>query len=209
MASDQTFKKAVFLDRDGVLIPDIGHLSNPAQLQLLPGVSRAVKKLNHRQVPVVVVTNQSVVGRGLCSEEELEEIHLALSDLLSKDEAHITRFYFCPHHPSALVGAYKMDCECRKPKAGMFRQAAQELGINLDGSVMVGDNFTDIQAGSSVGCRTVLISDTHGPEDRQYAVGPSNHPDHIATGLDRAVDWILDTLETGAGLLKFLPQERL
>jgi len=209
MASNKTLKKAAFLDRDGVLIPDIGHLTNPAQLQLLPGVSEAVKKLNDRQVPVVVVTNQSVVGRGLCSEEELEDIHLALRDLLSIDEAHITRFYFCPHHPSAAVGVYRIDCECRKPKPGMLWQAAQELGINLAGSVMVGDNYTDIQAGSSVGCRTVLISDTHDSEDRQHTAGTSNRPDHIAAGLDSAVDWILDALGAGPGLLNGLPQGRL
>ena len=166
------------------------------------------KKLNDQQVPVVVVTNQSVVGRGLCSEEELDDIHLALRDLLGKNEAHITRFYFCPHHPSAAMGAYRLDCKCRKPKPGMLRQAARELGIDLVGSVMVGDNFTDIQAGLSVGCRTVLISDSDSAEDGRQVVETSSRPDHTAAGLDSAIDWILEALTTGPAQLNPLSQGR-
>jgi len=208
MASDKTLKKAAFLDRDGVLITDVGHLTSRAQIQLLPGVSKAVKKLNDQHVPVVVVTNQSVVGRGLCSEEELEDIHLALMDLLSKDDAQITRFYFCPHHPTAAVGRYQVDCQCRKPKPGMLRQAAQELGIDLRGSVMVGDKSSDIQAGLSAGCWTVLTSDTHDQQGGQHPVETTARPDHIAAGLDSAVDWILETLATSPEQHNPLPQGR-
>lgn len=198
MITDRKLKKAAFLDRDGVLIADVGHLTNHDQIKLLPRVPQAIKKLNDSQIPVVVVTNQSVVGRGLCSEEKLRNIHLELEDLLSKDDADITKFYFCPHHPSAAVGPYRIDCECRKPKAGMLRQAAQELGIDLAGSVMVGDNLSDIQAGLSAGCRTVLISPAIGAENRKYSSMPNYRPDHIAAELDSAIDWILDTLRVGS-----------
>lgn len=190
MPEPKVLVNAAFLDRDGVLIADTGHRTNRSHLKLLPGVAQAIKKFNNHQIPVVVITNQSVIGRGLCSEADVEDIHLGLQEILARDRAHITQFYYCPHHPNLALGKYKIDCECRKPNPGMLRQAAIDLGINLAGSVMVGDNFTDIQSGLSVGCRTVLISNGVDTEDGPYTLEDRPTPDHIAVGLGSAADWI-------------------
>lgn len=190
----------VFLDRDGVLIYDIGHLSRIEQLSLLPGAAAAVKRLNDRGVPVMVVTNQSVVARGLCSEEQVAAIHLALADRLAAGGAYITRFYYCPHHPTAGVGAYRLDCGCRKPKPGMLHQAASEMGLDLKGSVMVGDQITDLEAGWAAGCRTVLVGGSADGETRRRLATSQLQPDCIGNGLGAAVDWILQNLSAPSGV---------
>ena len=181
----------VFLDRDGVLVDDVGHLSRVDQLRVIPGAPIAVKRLNDLGIPVVVVTNQSVIGRGFCSEDQMNLIHEALAEQLSKDGAHITRFYYCPHHPTEGVSGYLIDCQCRKPKPGMLRQAAADLGLDLTGSVMIGDNFTDIDAGGEAGCRTVLVSGRSGEQPKRRTGPRQRQPDRVVDGLSAAVDWIL------------------
>ena len=188
--------RAVFLDRDGVLNREVGNLSRVEQLQLLPGVSGAVRKLNELDIPVIVVTNQSAVGRGLCSEAELGEIHVALAELLAAGGASVARFCYCPHHPTEGIGPYRMECECRKPKPGMLRQAAKDLGIDLTRSAIVGDHLSDLQAGWTAGCRTVLVTTGRGLETRKNLAGHPRQPDHIADGLAGAVDWILGSFES-------------
>lgn len=182
---------AVFLDRDGVLVDDVGHLSRVDQLSVIPGAPLAVKRLNDLGISVVVVTNQSVIGRGFCSEDQMNLIHQALAEQLSKDGAHITRFYYCPHHPTEGVGDYLLDCQCRKPKPGMLRQAAADLGLDLADSVMVGDNFTDIDAGGEAGCRTVLVTGLAGEQTKKRPASSKRQPDLVVDGLGAAVDWIL------------------
>jgi D-glycero-D-manno-heptose 1,7-bisphosphate phosphatase len=182
---------AVFLDRDGVINHEVGHLTKPEQLELLPGAAAAIKQLNDNGLPVIVVTNQSVIGRGWCAEADLERIHDALSGLLAKEEARVTRFCYCPHHPTEAIGEYLIDCDCRKPKPGMLRQAAQELGLDLAASVMVGDRIYDILAGQEAGCRTVLVSTGLGMEQRELLATAPCQPDRLSDDLGSAVDWIL------------------
>ena len=193
---------AVFLDRDGVLNHEVGHISRVEQIQLLPGVPGAVRRLNQRGIPVVVGTNQSVIGRGLCSEEDVEQIHLALQELLSDGQANIDSFYYCPHHPTEGLGRYLLDCECRKPQPGMLVRAAADLGLDLSSSVIVGDSLSDMEAGWAAGCRTVLVATGHGVETKRRMESHLRQPDYIATGLDAAIDWILDRrigLRSGSG----------
>ena len=183
---------AVFLDRDGVLNHEVGHLSRVEQIQLLPGVPGAVRRLNQRGIPVVVVTNQSVIGRGICSEEDVEQIHVAMQELLSDEQAIINNFYYCPHHPTEGIGRYLLHCDCRKPLPGMLVQAATELGFDLSASVVVGDSLSDLEAGWAAGCQTVLVATGNGAETRRRMDSHPRRPDHYATGLDEAVEWILD-----------------
>ena len=185
---------AVFLDRDGVLIDEVGHLSRIDQLNLLPGTAEAVKRLNDRGVPVVVITNQSVIGRGICSEDQVNRTHSALETMLAGCAASITRFYYCPHHPTAAIGQYLKNCDCRKPKPGMLRRAERELGLNLRRSFVVGDQITDLESGWRVGCRTVLVSTGAGLETLNELDEAPRQPDYFADGLGSAVDWILDNL---------------
>jgi D-glycero-D-manno-heptose 1,7-bisphosphate phosphatase len=151
--------KAVFLDRDGVIVADGHLLHKPEDLRILPGAAEAIAGLKHAGYVVVVVTNQTVVARGLATETEIEALHTHIqTELLKTDpRAHIDAFYFCPHHPNADVSAYRQNCECRKPRPGMLLQAAQDLQIDLQRSYMIGDRLSDITAGQAAGCFTILL----------------------------------------------------
>jgi len=154
----------MFLDRDGVIIEDVHYLSRLEQIQLIPGAGPAIRQLNEAGMPVVVVTNQSGVARGLFPESFVGECHQYLADLLRQEGARIDRFYYCPHHLEKGNVPYRLDCECRKPKPGMFLSAARDLGLDLSRSWMIGDKLSDLAAGAGVGCRTVLVRTGHGME---------------------------------------------
>lgn len=157
-------RAAVFLDRDGVIIEDVHHLSRLDQVKLVPGAGRAIRRLNEAGVPVVVVTNQSGVARGLFPESFIAEAHARLAELLAGDGACIDRFYYCPHHPDKGIEPYRVACDCRKPHPGMLLAAARDLGLILDRSWIVGDKLSDLKAGAAVGCRTILVRTGHGRE---------------------------------------------
>ena len=152
--------KAFFLDRDGVIINDRGHVYKISDIEILPGVGKAIKHLNDSGYKVVVVTNQAIVARGLCSEDDVIKANLHIQSLLDSEDARIDSFYYCPHHPS-LEGnpKYKKNCNCRKPKPGMILEGAKCFGItNLGECFMVGDKISDIEAGKKAGCKTVLVN---------------------------------------------------
>ena len=155
-------RPAIFLDRDGVVIEDTHHLSSPKQVRLVRGSAEAIRSLNRAGWPVVVVTNQSGVGRGLFTDETVDAVHAHLTDLLAGYGARITAYYHCPHHPAADVAAYRVECECRKPKAGMLLRAAAEHDLDLGRSWMVGDRDTDLEAGAAAGTRTALVRTGYG-----------------------------------------------
>ena len=152
-------RPAVFLDRDKTIIADPGYIADPRQVSLLPGAAEAIRRWNAAGFAVVVVTNQSGVARGLLTEERLAEIHQRLRDLLQADGARLDAIYYCPFldGPEAVVERYRMDSELRKPKPGMLRLAAQDLGLDLSRSWMIGDSRHDVTAGAAAGCRTILI----------------------------------------------------
>jgi D-glycero-D-manno-heptose 1,7-bisphosphate phosphatase len=157
-------RPAMFLDRDGVIIEDVHHLSRTDQMRLVPGTGAAIRRLNEAGVPVVVVTNQSGVARGLFPESFVAEAHAHLAELLARDGARIDHFEFCPHHPEKGLEAYRINCHCRKPRPGMLLRAASSLRLDLDSSWIVGDKLSDLAAGAAVGCRTVLVRTGHGHE---------------------------------------------
>lgn len=183
-----TGRRAVFLDRDDVLIRDVDHLTSASQIEILPGVPESLRRLHDAGWAVVVVTNQSVVARGLVTEEGLREIHRALEAQLRSRGAALDAIYYCPHHPDGEVAAYRAVCDCRKPQPGLLLRAAPDLGIDLGASVMVGDAASDIEAGRLAGCRTVLLRAA-----RKDGAVPAGYlaADHIAADLAEAVGWIL------------------
>jgi D-glycero-D-manno-heptose 1,7-bisphosphate phosphatase len=187
----QALHAAVFLDRDGVVNEEVGYLRKPEQLRLIPGAAVAIRRVNQQRVPAVVATNQSAVARGICTEGQLQVIHHCLSQLLEAEGAYIDRFYYCPHHPLEGLGQYRINCYCRKPRPGLLRRAALELNLNLQHSVFVGDNITDLQAGWDAGCKTVLVLTGHGEATRDRLRSSAQQPDFIADDLGAAVDWIL------------------
>jgi D-glycero-D-manno-heptose 1,7-bisphosphate phosphatase len=151
--------RAVFLDRDGVLIEDTGYLADPEGVTLLPGVGEALRAFRERGWRLVVVTNQSGVARGLFTLERLEEIHVRLVRLLAAEGVRLDALYFCPHHADGSRAPFNVPCEHRKPGPGMLRAAAARLGLSLPACWMVGDKESDVRAGYAAGCRAVRIGD--------------------------------------------------
>lgn len=178
MGIDASCRRAVFLDRDGVINRAVVREGKPyppgsaADLEILPGVASALRRLKAAGYLLVVVTNQPDVARGTQSQAAVDVIHARLAGVLPIDE-----FRLCPHDDADR-------CECRKPKPGLLLAAAREHHLDLDASVMVGDRWRDVQAGRAAGCATVFL-------DYGYAERKPDHPDAVVGSLDEAADWIL------------------
>jgi D-glycero-D-manno-heptose 1,7-bisphosphate phosphatase len=150
-------RAAVFLDRDGVLIREKGLLTRCEDVELLPDAASAVRDLRAAGFLVVVVTNQTIVARGLASTADVEKVHSNVQAMLGTFDAGIDAFYYCPHHPQATLPEYRVDCECRKPRPGMLLRAAAEHDLDLSRSYMVGDRISDVAAGNRAGCYTIQV----------------------------------------------------
>ena len=179
---------AVFFDRDGTLIEDPGYLSHPDQVKLLDGAAEVLKEVGLLGYKTVVVTNQSAVARGIVSEEMLERIHQRLRELLALKGASLDGIYYCPYHPDGVIPHYRRDSDWRKPEPGMLLAAAEEMGLDLKQSWIVGDSGRDVEAGRRAGCRTILLGS--GPADRDAA--DDGRPDYIAVNLREAAHMIKD-----------------
>jgi D-glycero-D-manno-heptose 1,7-bisphosphate phosphatase len=155
--SRELIKKAIFLDRDGVIVEDTGYISSPEELILFPDVIPVLKKLQN-SFRLIVVTNQSGVARGYFTEKDLFEINERVIQMLDDNGVGLDAIYYCPHHPDVGKDEYRVACECRKPKPGLLRLAAKEFNIELDKSFLIGDKETDIQAGRAIGIKTIKIN---------------------------------------------------
>ena len=183
-------RPAVFLDRDGTLIEEAGYLDRLERLMFFPFSIDAVRLLNRAELPVVIVTNQAGVARGIFPESFVGEAHAHLRDRLQAGGATLDGFYYCPHHPDGTVEPYRRSCDCRKPGDAMLRRAAVELDIDLARSTVVGDRWHDIEAGARVGARTVLVRTGYGRTEEQRPK-PGVTADAITDNLIEAVSWIL------------------
>lgn len=183
-----TPRAAVFLDRDGVLIEHVPYLHRVEHLELTPGAVEAVCALNSAGIAAVVVTNQSVVARGICDEPQLRAIHAALERMLQP--ARLDGIYYCPHLPptedTPPQPPYRIQCECRKPAPGMLQHAAHELSLDLGRSLMIGDSTSDAEAGRRAGAETALVRSGVGGADARYGA-PAAQFDDLAA----AVRWWL------------------
>jgi D-glycero-D-manno-heptose 1,7-bisphosphate phosphatase len=187
--------RAVFLDRDGVLIEDVDLLTQSAQVRPLPGAAAALRRLKDAGFLLLVVSNQAVVARGLATESEVDAINAEISQRLQGQGAPaLDAFYFCPHHPKATLESYRKDCLCRKPRPGMLRAAASDFHLDLARSFMVGDRMTDIAAGAAAGCRTILVhTGKHAapPIETIQPLAAVAPPDWTCPDLPAAAEWIL------------------
>ena len=157
-------QKAIFLDRDGTINKSNGFITKPEQFELAEGASEAIKKINKSGYLAIVVTNQPVIARGDCTFEELDLIHAKMETELGKDGAFIDGIYYCPHHTDKGFpgerAEYKCDCNCRKPKKGLFEMASHDFNIDITQSFMIGDSSKDVEAGQNAGCKeSFFISD--------------------------------------------------
>ncbi len=180
----------VFLDRDGTLNYDPGYLKVAAELKLLAGVGPALARLKGSGAKLIVVTNQSGIGRGMLTLKDLEAIHARLQGLLEQEGAALDAIYFCPHHPND-------GCRCRKPHVGMVERAVSELQLDIRRSYMIGDHARDIQLAHRVGAKAILL--TPEPVDAQTLERlkvEQAMPDAMAKSMAEAADWIFDDVKT-------------
>ncbi|MBJ6751092.1 D-glycero-beta-D-manno-heptose 1,7-bisphosphate 7-phosphatase [Geomonas anaerohicana] len=158
-------RRAVFLDRDGTINQEVQYLSRVEEFRLIPGVPYALQRLKDAGFLLIVVTNQSGIGRGLYDEAALAAIHDRMHEELGDFGITIDACYFCPHHPEHGVGDYRVECSCRKPSPGMLVQAARDFDIDLARSYMIGDKLADIEAGLNAGCRALMVRTGYGATD--------------------------------------------
>ena len=189
-------RRAVFLDRDGVLNaaardPESGFFEAPlrlADVHLLPGVAPALKRLAAEGYALVCTSNQPLAAKGKTTLDELMALHERVLELLATEGAHLDGSRLCPHHPDGSVAEFSGPCPCRKPAPGMLLDAAQDLDLDLEASWMLGDTDADVQAGQSAGARTVLIEY---PPSAHKRLGGAD-PDLRAADLPGAVSRLLE-----------------
>ena len=178
----QNKRPCIFLDRDGVINKDMGSKPLCKDFELLDGVADAIKSINKSDYLAVVVTNQPMIAKGFVTFEEVENTHKKMETLLGEQHAYLNGIYYCPHHPEkgfdGEIKELKINCECRKPKAGMLFRATKDLNIDLEYSWMIGDSQRDIEAGKNANCKTISIKEDFGA-------------DYIAQDLKDAVNYIL------------------
>jgi len=169
--------KAAFLDRDGTIIEHVAYLGSPDGVRLLPNAVQGLARLRELGYLLVLVTNQSGIARGYFTLDDFEQVQARLRSELGAGGISLDAVYFCPHLVEGNVAPFNVECNCRKPKPGMLLRAAQEQGLELELSVMIGDTERDVEAGARVGCRTVLISEA---------------PETAATGADHCARDLLE-----------------
>ncbi len=183
---------AVFLDRDGTLIEEVGYLDRPERLQLFPWTIDAIRALSRAGLATVLISNQSGVARGFFSERIVEDVHRALANRLRVGGAGLDAYYYCPHHPDGRIAEYARACSCRKPARGLVDRAIAELGVDPARSFTVGDRWLDIRLARVIGARGgVLVRTGYGRSEEPCA--PQDlAADAVVDNLAGAVSWILD-----------------
>ena len=179
-------KPAVFLDRDGTIVGQVHHLCDPADIRLIDGAAEAIRKLRDAGFVTVIVTNQSVIGRGMLTVEGLDLVHAEMNRQLATHGAQIDSIYFCPLAPSDN-GREQIEHPDRKPGPGMLRRAAREMGLDLSESWMVGDMISDVLAGRNAGCRATILV--------RSGLGATQDVNHTA------IDFVADNLLAAAKLI--------
>jgi len=191
-------RKAIFLDRDGVINKEVNNLKHVSEFELLDGVPEAIKKINQSDFLAIVITNQPVIAKGMCTLHELKKIHTKMEYLLGLERAYLDKIYFCPHHPdkgfAGEIEELKIECSCRKPNIGMIERAVEEFNIDLHNSYFIGDSTTDIQTGTNAGLQTILVNTGYAGKDKKFDVLPSFKSENLLSAIDGILTLELNSL---------------
>jgi D-glycero-D-manno-heptose 1,7-bisphosphate phosphatase len=180
-----SLRPAVFLDRDGTVAEEVGYLNHASRFRMFPFVAAAIERLKKAGLPVIIVTNQSGVGRGYFPESLVHTVNELMTQQLREAGTKIDAIYYCPH-----VSAE--NCNCRKPKTGMLERAAQEHALDLQRSFVVGDRYGDVELARNARARSILVRTGYGEGELAWqAVNWPVQPDFVAEDLTQAADWIL------------------
>jgi D-glycero-D-manno-heptose 1,7-bisphosphate phosphatase len=183
-------KPLILLDRDGTLIEERDYPSDPDGVKLLPGTVAGLRKLKQAGFRLVVVSNQSGIGRGILSVKQVKSVSQRFQHLLRLKKIVLDGVYWCPHSPTAR-------CSCRKPKLGLVKRAAKKLRVSWKGSISVGDRLSDVQLGQNAAGQGVLVLTGYGRAWKKTAT--TRKPDHIARNFGQAADWILRKVRSEYG----------
>ena len=189
-------RRAIFIDRDGTLSEEVGYVNHLSRFRLFPFAIEAIRLVNRSPFLAVLVTNQAGVARGYFPESLVHEVHGVVVGEMKAGGARLDGIYFCPHHPSAGEPPYRQDCDCRKPRPGLLHRAADDLGIDLTRSYVIGDRLGDLELAWGVGANGVLVRTGYGRgELEQHAPAWPRPPDMVADHLLEAVVNILSAAD--------------
>jgi D-glycero-D-manno-heptose 1,7-bisphosphate phosphatase len=189
-------RRAVFIDRDGTISEEVGYVNHVSRYKVFPFAAEAVRALHEADWLAILVTNQAGVARGYFAEELIGEVHKALAAELGRGGARLDAVYYCPHHPSVGEPPYRLDCDCRKPKPGLLKRAAGELGLDLSRCWMVGDRYSDVVLARNAGVRSAFVLTGYGRGELEYQSEEWEYrPDLVAENLLEAVKKIVTSEE--------------
>lgn len=190
--SDTAPRPAFFLDLYGTVAEEVGYVNHISRFQLFPWAGQAIGRIRSAGYAAVIATNQAGVARGYFPEEVIRQVNDKLRRELSTAGAPLDAVYYCPHHPSQGEPPYRKKCNCRKPKPGMIERAVKDLGLKLEGSLVVGDRYSDIEMAHGLGLRAALVLTGYGQgEFEHFSRDWSRQPDWVAEDLLDAVNKIL------------------
>jgi len=193
-------RQAIFMDRDGTLLEEVGYLNHIDRVRYLPRSAEAVRRINETGFLAVVITNQSGVARRIFDHALVDRVHAGIGSWLAEAGARLDAIYVCPHHPEGLDPEYRRVCDCHKPKPGMLLRAAREHGIDLERSYLVGDTTTDLDAARNAGVKGILVLTGYGRGEVEHRLASREAtPVFIAEDLLDAVEWILRRERAAAG----------
>ncbi|HEY6975802.1 MAG TPA: HAD family hydrolase [Chitinophagaceae bacterium] len=182
--------RAVFLDKDGTLIKNVSYNVDPAFIEFEPYAFEALQILHNHEFIFVIITNQPGIAFAFFTEDDLKKAGEYIGEKLRQQGININGFYYCPHHKSGRLGAYAIDCNCRKPAPGLLFKAASDMDIDLSRSWMIGDILNDVEAGNKAGCKTILINNGN---ETEWLLNKSRTPDYIVKDLKEAAEIIIKT----------------
>ena len=184
-------RPAVFLDRDGTMIHDVGYLGRRDGVRWFPWTVDAIRLLNRAGYLVCVTTNQGGVGLGHYDEDAVKALHRWMDDVLGAEDARVDAWFYCPHHPEAVTQDLRLPCECRKPAPGMIRQAGRQFPIDLAASYVIGDKQSDVDLAQRAGTQAILVTTGYGEAVVRAHGGVVPGAAHVAANLMEAASWLI------------------